>query len=514
MKLDFTKNTSRNFVSDSSAALLGLLLPFLNRTFFLWIMGPQYLGLNGLFNSILGTLSLAELGFGSAVAYALYKPVAEDDRDTFCAYLSFYRTIYRVVGIGIFSVGLCLIPFLPRLVHGSLPPEIDLRLLYLLHLTNTAVSYFFFAYRGCILGAHNRNDILTNIRTATTIAQYLTSFLILFLTRNYYHYVIAAIFYSAVSNLLILYQSRKLFPELEPKGKLSSSKRHGIMQNVKNIFIHKIGGIVAYSEDNIIISAFLGLAAVATYGNYYYVFTAVSRLPAALYGSMRAGIGNRLNLASREENFQLFLKIYRLVEIISLWCAAVMLAVFQPFIKLWVGNRPELARHFLTEALFVLFFHVQQSRQVVMIFKDAAGLWHKDRWKPLVSASIKLILNFLFVFRLPDNYKLDGFILASILAFLVIELPWESYAIFTSLFNRRQEKIYWRAQARFAALALLFYPLTWTVAKAITLDGFWGLVAKGAAAASFATVFLGVCFRQDFAQIWESCRAILQKKKT
>ena len=238
-------------------------------------------------------VSGTELGFGSAIAYALYKPVAENDCGTFCAYLRFYRTIYRLVGIGIFSVGLCLMPFLPRLVHGSLPPEIDLRLLYLLHLTNTTVSYFFFAYRGCILGAHNRNDILTNIRTATTIAQYLTSFLILFLTRNFY-YVVAAIFYSAVSNLLILYQSRKLFPELEPKGKLSSSKRRGIMQNVKNIFIHKIGGIVAYSEDNIIISALLGLTAVATYGNYYYVFTAVSRLPASLYGSMRAGIGNRL----------------------------------------------------------------------------------------------------------------------------------------------------------------------------------------------------------------------------
>ncbi len=476
-------------------------------------MGPKYLGLNGLFGSILGTLSLMELGFGSAIAYALYKSVAKNNRKSFCAYLNFFRITYRIVGIAIFVIGLCLVPFLPHLVHGSLPHGIDLRLLYLLHLTNTAVSYFFFAYRGCILGAHNRDDILTNIHIFTTVAQYLTSFLILFLTRNYYHYVITAIFYSLVSNLLILYQSRRLFPEFEPEGNLSISKRREIVQNVKNILIHKIGGVVAYSCDNIIISAFLGLTAVAAYGNYYYVFSSVSKLTSALYGSMRAGIGNRLNLASNEENFQLFLKIFRLVEIAILWCASMMLALFQPFIKFWTRGQPAMTRHFLTAILFVVFFHVQQSRQVVLIFRDAAGLWHKDRWKPLVSALIHLILNILVIFYLPENYKLDGIILSTILTFLFIEAPWESYAIFSSLFNRQQARIYWRSQVRFATLALLLYPLTWCVAETISLDGLLGLVAKTATAALFATIFLGMVFRRDIVDIYNLWHSTLKTKQ-
>ena len=80
MKLDFAKNTRRNMVANAVNNGIRLLFPFLNRTLFLWLLGPEYLGLNGLFGSILGVLMLAELGFGMAVICSMYKPIADDDR--------------------------------------------------------------------------------------------------------------------------------------------------------------------------------------------------------------------------------------------------------------------------------------------------------------------------------------------------------------------------------------------------------------------------------------------------
>ena len=67
MKLDFKKNVKRNMMANSVSSGVRLLFPFINRTLFLWLLGPAYLGLNGLFASILGVLMLAELGFGTAV---------------------------------------------------------------------------------------------------------------------------------------------------------------------------------------------------------------------------------------------------------------------------------------------------------------------------------------------------------------------------------------------------------------------------------------------------------------
>ena len=137
MKLDFTRNTRRNAIAAIANRILGALFPFLNRTLFLWLLGPAYLGLNGLFGSILGVLMLAELGFGTAVVCSMYKPVADDDRQLLCAYLGFFRKVYRVIGAIILGVGLALLPFLRHLVHGEVPPDIDLHILYLLHLLNT-----------------------------------------------------------------------------------------------------------------------------------------------------------------------------------------------------------------------------------------------------------------------------------------------------------------------------------------------------------------------------------------
>ncbi|MBR4125523.1 MAG: oligosaccharide flippase family protein [Victivallales bacterium] len=506
MKLDFVKNTKRNIATALGNSFLGLLLPFLNRTLFLWLMAPQYLGLNGLFGSILGVLSLAELGFGTAIGYSMYKPVAEDDHELLCAYLNFYRKVYRCVGSVIFLGGLCLLPFLPRLVHGDLPPELDLRILYLLHLTNTAVSYFLFAYRGSILGAYHRYDILTKIRIIVSLAQYLTVFAILFFTRNYYHYVMATVGFTMASNLLILYQARKLYPNLTPRGTLPKEKRQKVVSSVKDLFLHKVGGTITYSFDNIVISAFLGLTAVAAYGNYFYVFTAVCGLTSAIYGSMQAGIGNRLNLETREQNFQLFLKTYRLTAIVVLWCAAMMLALFQPFLQVWTRGKPELARHFPTAILMVLLFYIQQSRQVVLTFKDAAGLWHQDRWKPLVAGIANLTLNILFVIFLTDNYKLDGVILSTILAFLFIQLPWESYTLFHNLFTPKESRLYWQTQARFALLACAICPLTWAATLVIPLQDLPGLAAKAVVAGIVASLLILALFKNDAKELAKKLR--------
>ena len=276
-----------------------LLFPFLNRTLFLWLLGPEYLGLNGLFGSILGVLMLAELGFGMAVICSMYKPIADDDRELLCAYLRFYRTVYRWVGTAIFAVGLCLLPFLRRLVHGDVPPDVDLHILYLVHLVNTAASYFLFAYRGSVLAAHHRNDVLANIRTGVSVVQYLVTFLVLLLTRNYYAYVLVTVAFTVASNLLIFRESRRMFPDVEPRGELPAEKRRQVISDVKSIFLHKVGGVISYSVDNVVISAFLGLVAVAAYGNYYYVVTSVAGIVGIVYSSMTAGFGNKIHTERR-----------------------------------------------------------------------------------------------------------------------------------------------------------------------------------------------------------------------
>jgi len=118
-----TRNIERNVVFGLMNRFFALLLPFIVRTVLIYRFGAVYLGMNSLFASILQVLNLAEMGFGSAVVYSLYLPLAREDTDTVCAYLGTYRKIYRIIGLVIFVAGLAVMPFLPQLLQGSTMPD-------------------------------------------------------------------------------------------------------------------------------------------------------------------------------------------------------------------------------------------------------------------------------------------------------------------------------------------------------------------------------------------------------
>lgn len=75
-----TINSVRNTIFSVIGQGISILLSFVVRFVFIRCLPTEYLGLNGLFTSVLTILSLAELGVGTAIIYSMYKPIAEHDR--------------------------------------------------------------------------------------------------------------------------------------------------------------------------------------------------------------------------------------------------------------------------------------------------------------------------------------------------------------------------------------------------------------------------------------------------
>lgn len=488
MKLDFARNARRNTAAMLVNKTIALLFPFLNRTLFLFVLGPEYLGLNGLFGSVLGVLMLAEMGFATAVISSMYKPIADDDRELVCAYLRYYRSVYRWVGLTIFAFGLCLMPFLGRLVHGSVPADVNLHVLFFIHLVNTAASYFLFAYRRSVIDAHNRNSVTVNIQTAMSIAQYLAVFAVLLVFKNYYWYVATAVAFTVAQNLLIYAASRRLYPDISPRGELSPARRRAVARDVRSIFLHKLGGIVSMHSGNLVVSSCLGLVAVAAFGNYYYVITAVGGLVSAIYAPMLGGFGNKIHTESKEMNFALLMKVREAIGMVVEWCAAMMAALYGPFIALWSAGRPELVRHALTPVLMITLFCVNQSRQALLSFKAGAAMWRQDRFKPLAGALSTLAVSIVLANVLPDAFKIDGVVAAAIATFVFIETPWESHVVFTGFFTPAEARRYWLAQARFFMTVPAVCLATWGAARFVEAGGIRGLCLRGALAAAVAAL--------------------------
>lgn len=430
MRLDVKKNTILGTLSGVFNKIVVTLLPFIMRTIIIYYLGTQYLGLSSLFSSILSMLSLAELGFGTALVYSMYKPIAENDTKTICALMSLYKKIYRVIGTVILIVGLLITPFIKYLINGNVPADINLYTLFWIYLLNTAVSYFLFAYKNSLLAAFQRNDISNNINTILTTIEYAIQITLVMIFRNYYCYAIIFPIFTIIGNIVRSVIVDKMYPQYICKGIVSKKERKDIYTKTIALASHKIGNTISTSFDSMVVSAFLGLSSVGIFGNYNYVVSTVMALVWIIYYSMTAGIGNRMNLYSLEENYKEFMALTSFNNVVMCWATGCMLFLYQPFMKLWAGDENLLGTS--SAIIFSVYFYVYQSRKVVLVYKDAAGLWKEDQWKPIVGALLNLVVNIALV----QVIGINGVILSSILSFLVVEIPWESIVLHKIYFKR------------------------------------------------------------------------------
>ena len=161
--------TKKALVNSSINIVTYLLLFIPNiiiRKVFLDTLGNELLGLNSLYTNIIGWISIAELGVGSAIIFSLYKPFAENDRKMINSYIGFYGKFYRRIGLIILIVGISISPFLKFFIENN----IDIKTItigFLIFLLNSFITYMF-SHKLCILNVAQEEYKIT---LGTTISQ-------------------------------------------------------------------------------------------------------------------------------------------------------------------------------------------------------------------------------------------------------------------------------------------------------------------------------------------------------
>lgn len=436
MKIERTKNAARNMVWGLVNKIVGLLLPFICRAAIIRVFGMNYLGLSSLFTSILTVLNLAELGFGSAVVFFMYKAVAQDDNDTINALMSFYKVVYRAIGLIVLGLGLALMPFLQYFIKKDIPADLNLYTVYLITLAGTVVTYFLYAYKNCILEAYQRKDIILNVSTAVAIIERILQLIFIFVTKNYYLYLLATVFTNVANNIIVAIIVRKRYPQFTTKGTLSPNEKKDITKKIKGLFLYRVGHVIIGPADNIVISAFLGLTVAGMYGNYYFVVTMVCAFIDIYYNAIRAGIGNSIAVETVEKNYEDF-KLLQFLQNWGIgWCSICLLGLFQDFIHIYAGK--DALFEYGIVVCFVGYFFAMKSQDVVYLYKDSGGMWEHDRWRPLTGGLINLCLNIL----LTKFIGVYGVLVASIFVLTVVYLPWSPKALFRDYFKRNLKEYY------------------------------------------------------------------------
>ena len=415
--------------------------------------------------SVLNVLNLAELGIGSALVFSMYKPVEEDDRTRLSALLALYRRCYRVIGAVILTVGLLLMPFLPYLIEGTYPSDVNLYLLYGIYLANTVVSYFLFAYKQSLFIASQRNDWISNINSALLIVTTLLQVFFLICFGSYYLYVLVLPMVTCINNIAICILFRKKFPWARSVGTLDKETLKTIKTNVIGLMTQKIGTVVLSSASSVIISAFLGLVILGKYNNYYYIITALFGFLTIVQTSIIPSIGNSIITTSKEKNytdFRCFLFLY--VWILS-WFAVCFLVLSESFVSLWVGKSNVLSLDVVV--LMSLFMYAYKMNDMTYVFREATGIWYQGMFIPIIAALVNIGLSLTLV----NYWGLLGVLFSGIASLLLVYTPWYSRVLFKYYFDDMSKwKAYLLTQGKYFLVTLGAAIVTFAAASLIPTD--------------------------------------------
>lgn len=444
------KNTRRNMIAASLGQIVVAVFTFLERRVFLSQLSVAYLGINGLYTSLLSFLSIAELGVGSAIIFCLYRPIAEENHAQIATLMHLFKKVYAVIGVIVIAAGLCCLPFLDQIISSNLS-SLDLKLYFIIFLANSVIGYFY-SYKIYFIEANQKKYIVTSASVSFQIVQYIVQMLIIVCTRNYYLYLLVAVLVTMIKHIYLAKIADRLYPYINCKevAPIPSDVRERIIKNTKGVFLTKVADVVVKSTDSVLITMYVSLSVTGLYSNYQMIITGLTTTMSMIFSSMTASIGNLC--ATEDEG-----KIYDSFQLLNLACfliygtVSVVLAVsFEPLVAVLFGSQYRLGH--VTALLISLSFLFTGMRQSILMYREVLGLFWEDRFKSFFQIAINLVASI----YLGQSMGIDGILIGTILS-TVLTCTWiEPFIVFRKGFVRKVRCYFISYIARMLILAVGF----------------------------------------------------------
>lgn len=457
-----------NSLVASSGQIVNLVLSFIVRTIFIRTLGEQFLGLNGLFSNILNILSFTELGIGTAITFSLYKPLAENKVNQIRALMHLYSKIYRVIGAGILLLGFVLMPFLETFISGDKSGLGNIYIAFALYLMNSAFGYFMSYKRSLFMAAQEGYINALNLLLFQMLGQ-IMQILMLLLYSNYLVYLIVQLIFTVLSNVWISVIADKRYKHYLQKTseKVPQDTIDYLKKNVLGMVSAKLGGVVVFGTDNIILSSMVGLSIVGIYANYTMIINGINSVLTQGLGAVTASLGNFGATKKKSDNIEVFFKFQLITLLLSTTVVFVFALFSTPFIRLWLGSSKYVVTR-PTLYLIVLVFFVSLMRQPLINYTNALGLYWEQRFKPLFEAGINLVVSLLLVgyFKM----TISGVLIGTLASNLLVNAWWEPLILFKYGFDSNIKRFLIVYISEFGSVATVLYVLTGFSGRLTTMN--------------------------------------------
>lgn len=423
-------NRTIKSIQNSKIALVyyvvSMLLGFVSRKVFLDHIGAELLGLNTTAQNLLGFLNLAELGIGSAIAFTLYKPLANKDNKTVSEIITVQGWLYRRIAAFVAIGAIVLMCFFPLIFKNSELPLWYAYTSFGLFLYSSLLTYYT-NYKQIILSANQEEYKITYSYKFVLLGQSVLQIIAISIFTNGYLWWLAIQFLGATTAAWNLNRIiRRDYPELNVninEGKELSKKYPVIIEKVKQLFVHKIAGFALTQTSPLVIYAYTSLVHVALYGNYILIINGITMMFTSVFNGVTAGIGNLVAEGNKKKIMDVFQELFSArFFFVAVFCFCIY-ELINPFMTIWLGSQYLLPMK--TVSVMIGIMYIMMTRTTVDAFISAYGLY-RDIYAPLIEASINLTLSIL----LGKYFGITGVLSGVLISLVCVVFLWKPYFVF------------------------------------------------------------------------------------
>lgn len=425
------KKTLLNVRVNMICHFAAIIVSFFTRKIFLDQLGKDFIGLTTTVNSLLGFLNLAELGVGASIAYFLYKPLFQNDREKINELISIMGYLYRIIGLVILGTGIVFSFFLPLIFKNTPFPIALIYYCFYASLLSSLIGYFVNYRASTIFGADQRQYLVTGYFQATQLGQVLLQAFLAVRYQNYIVYITIGLFFAVINSIILNWKFGRVYPWVRssvPDGKVAIRQHPEIMRYVKRVFVHQIGGFISSSVMPTIIYGFTSLGLVALYSNYTLLNSKVSALVSSMMGGSGASVGNLIAEGDTENTYKCYKEMFSVKFLIVGVLSVIMFKLSSPFICVWLGREYVIGTTIV--GLICAEFCLNLLRDTTEEFLSGYGL-KADIWVPICrigTLAIMIISGFM--------WGLAGILAVPVAFQLLVLHTWKPYYLYRSGFQK------------------------------------------------------------------------------
>ena len=399
------------------------LFSFLINRYFAFYLGVQNLGLMKLFTQLLAYLNLAEIGLASASTYALYKPLAEKNYKQISIVINTITSLYNKIFLFILLVGLLLNPIIPFFIKDKIVDK-NIYLYWSLYVISTALSYSFVKY-SILFTADQKFGFVRLIQGGSRIFCQLLQIFVIIKLKSFLIFILFLILENIIQYIFYKIHYKKYYSYIFK----TEIKDKSITKNLKNLFWHKIAGLIVFNTDLILISKFISLEVVGIYASYQMIIQMIMTVINIVLNVLKPKVGKFIAENSKENIFNYWKNLNILSLFSSILFSFCTYKLINDFIILWLGRDFTLPK--LIVFLIMINLFVQSFRGITDIFKDGSGFFD-DIQLPISEAIINFVLSIILV----QYMGLNGVIIGTIVSNILIIFIAKPIMVFKRCFNK------------------------------------------------------------------------------